>query len=124
MAPQVRKTPLDLLREVPFEKRYSAMIRADGTLFPVEERLGRRLLRTLPPDSREARELLRAGRVDLRSSAGTLYRRLPLETVYDRLCAETRDRLAERPRSSEWRSSCLSALAALRRRQRSLTRDH
>ena len=124
MAPQTRKTPLELPRGVPFEKRYTAVIRADGTLLPIEERLGRRLLRSLAPEARESRALLRTARVRFVTSGGTTYTGLPLNTVYDRLCAETRVRLAERPRNSQWRSSCLSALASIQRRKRSLARDH
>ena len=52
MSATIRKTPLDLPRAPQFRKSYCAVIRADGTLLPIEERLGRRLLRTLSPNTR------------------------------------------------------------------------
>ncbi|HHN75668.1 MAG TPA: hypothetical protein ENK10_10595 [Acidobacteria bacterium] len=51
--------------EPPPELHYQAVRLPSGELLPIEVRLGRRLLRTLPPDSPEARRLIAAGRVEV-----------------------------------------------------------
>ena len=124
MPTQVRK-PLSHPPEGPlFEKRYGAVICVDGTLLPIEERLGRRLLRTLQPECRQARELLQKGRVNLVAADGRTFKGMRIEDVYDRLGAELRERLAVSPASAAWRASCRASLETLARRKRALARDH
>src|SRR5262245_191480 len=106
MAPTVRKTPLEHPRDSLFQKTYSAVIRSDGSLLPIEERLGRRLLRTLAPDSEEGRQLLRKDCVTLLTSDGRHLAGLTIEDVYERLRVETASRLAEHPGDAEWRRRC------------------
>ncbi|MDQ7006543.1 MAG: hypothetical protein Q9Q40_04885 [Acidobacteriota bacterium] len=53
--------------EPPPELHYRAVRLPSGALLPIEVRLGRRLLRTLPADSPEALRLLEAGRVEILS---------------------------------------------------------
>jgi len=53
--------------EPPPELQYRAVRLPSGELLPIEVRLGRRLLRTLAPDSQEALRLLEAGRVEILS---------------------------------------------------------
>ncbi len=59
------KTPQKGEPAPPPELSYRAMTLPSGTLLPIEVRLGRRLLRTLPPDSEEGRLLLSEGMVEI-----------------------------------------------------------
>jgi hypothetical protein len=52
----ITSTPSRLLR---------ATLSSDGRAGPIEERIGRRLIRLVDPQSDEGRELLRSGNVDL-----------------------------------------------------------
>lgn len=124
MAPLLRKTPLEHPRETLFRKTYSAVIRSDGSLLPIEERLGRRLLRTLPADSQEGRQLLRKDCVVLLTADGRHLAGLSIEDVYERLRSETTIRLAERPGDPEWRRRCKDALVTIERWHKALARDH
>jgi hypothetical protein len=124
MAPLLRKTPLEHPRETLFQKTYSAVIRSDGSVLPIEERLGRRLLRTLPPDSPEGRQLLRKDCVTLLTADGRHLTGLTIEDVYDRLRAETAMRLAEKPRDPDWRRRCKDTLVTIDRWYKALARDH
>ncbi len=51
--------------EPPPELSYRAVALPNGALLPIEERLGRRLIRTLAPTSDEGRQLLEDGRVEI-----------------------------------------------------------
>ena len=124
MAEHIRRTPLDLPREALFRKSYSAVICSDGTLLPIEERLGRRLLRTLPPDCREARGLLKQGCVDLLTSDGRMLSGMTIDAVYRRLSSETSARLSENEANNEWRRRCRETLENIERWKRILSRDH
>ncbi|RMG48423.1 MAG: hypothetical protein D6718_01895 [Acidobacteria bacterium] len=44
---------------------YRAVRMPSGALLPIEARLGRRVLRTIPPDSEEGRRLLERGEVEI-----------------------------------------------------------
>lgn len=70
MPPVTRKSPLEHPLEISSLKHYAALVADDGLVFPIEERLGRRLLRTIDPDSREARDLLASGQVRLVTPRG------------------------------------------------------
>src|SRR5262245_59124139 len=124
MAPLPRKTPLEHPRETLFQKTYSAVIRSDGSVLPIEERLGRRLLRTLLPDTQEGRELLRRNCVTLLTADGRPLAGLSIEDVYERLRAETAMRLAEKPRDPDWRRRCRDTLVTIERWHKALSRDH
>ena len=56
MDPSITSTPSRLLR---------ATLSSDGRAGPIEERIGRRLIRLVDPQSDEGLELLRSGNVDL-----------------------------------------------------------
>jgi len=53
---------------IPPAVSYRATALPSGRLLPIEVRIGRRLLRTIPVESVEARDLLRAGRVEIVST--------------------------------------------------------
>lgn len=124
MVTSIRKTPLDLARETLFRKSYTALVRNDGTLLPIEERLGRRLLRTLDPDSREAHGLLQRGDVCLMTSSGKNLAGVPVQEVLDRLRRETNAQLDRHRNDPEWRRRCERTLETLERRRRALARGH
>ena len=124
MAPVQHKTPLEHPRETVFRKSYSAVIRSDGSVLQIEERLGRRLLRVVSPSSREGRRLLRKDCVTLMTAEGRPLAGLSIEDVYERLRSEATMRLAERPRDADWRRRCLDTLGTIERWQRTLARDH
>ena len=68
------------------------MLSADGLPGPIEERIGRRLLRLLSPESREGRDLLQAARVELIGPDSRSMGQIRLEEAVGQL----RDRLARR----------------------------
>lgn len=96
------RTPLELPRQALYQKHYSAVLCGDGSVLPIEERLGRRLLRTIEAPSTEGADLLRRGWVTLRTVDGKAIDRLPLSRVYARLKEELTERLAERPKDPSW----------------------
>ena len=124
MVEHIRKTPLEFPRETLHTKSYSAIIRADGKLLPIEERLGRRLLRTLSPDSHEARALLKRGCVDLLTADGRTLSGMTIDAVYDQLSSETSAQLAGNAENAEWRLRCRESLENIGRWKRILSRDH
>jgi hypothetical protein len=124
MPPTSRKTTLDPTPEAVFRKTYSAVIRSDGSLLPIEEKLGRRLLRTLPADSNEGRRLLRKDCVSLTTAEGRALAGFSIEDVYQKLRTQTAQRLAERPRDPDWRRRCQDTLVTIERWYRALARDH
>jgi hypothetical protein len=108
----------------PHPMRYSALVTTDGTLLPIEVHLGRRLLRTIEPGSREARALLREGQVTLTTSDGSILRGVRIQEVYARLGAAIEQRLASTTTSRAERAFCRASLETLARHRRSLRRDH
>ncbi len=71
---------------------YRATLAGDGAPGPIEERIGRRLVRTLNPESAEGERLLRSGQVDLIGPDGMSFGCIPPGEAYRRL----RERLARR----------------------------
>jgi hypothetical protein len=124
MARETSKRPIPASDPGPFRKNYSAVIRSDGAMLPIEERLGRRLLRSLQPESLEARRLLHDGAVAFVMPDGTALSGLPIAAVYERLAAET---AAHRPVSHGTpgaRRASRETLAAIQRWKRALSIDH
>lgn len=124
MARHVHRIPSNPPDQPVVKKSYCAVVRSDGTLLPIEERLGRRLLRSLAPGSREARGLLRRGCVTLTTSDGQKMTGLTIEEVYERLCSETNARLALHADDAEWSRTCREALTTIHRWRRALSQNH
>ena len=132
MTTTLRRTPLDLPRGASFRRTYRAVLRDDGSVFPIEERLGRRLLRTIDPNSREGREILRCGIVRLtssepRRSAGDPAAAPPLATAPPTKTVCVSGRRVEAPDAlagSEWARICRDARERIETMRRALTRDH
>jgi hypothetical protein len=106
--------PCELPRESLFDKTYRAALMGDGSVLPIEERLGRRLLRTIEPDSNEGRRLLRDGRVVLRRETDEWSG--SIQDALDRLEREAREGLGEG--KHEGRRQLDDTLGALERRRR------
>lgn len=72
--------------------RHRATLSGDGRLGPIEERIGRRLIRLLDPQSEEGLGLLRSGEVDLVGPGGERFGAVhPSEA-----CCRLRERLERR----------------------------
>jgi hypothetical protein len=105
-------------------KRYLAIVRSDGALLPIEERLGRRRLRSLTPESLEARRLLQSGAVAFVMPDGTELAGVPLADVYERLSARTTALLSGARVGAGARRNSRETLASIARWKRSLSIDH
>jgi hypothetical protein len=109
--------PCELPRESLYSKTYRAALLGDGSVLPIEERLGRRILRTIEPESAEGRRLLGAGQVVLRGE-GEEWRE-PIDEVLERLERSCRDEMeGEALEEPEARRQLESTLAALERHRR------
>ena len=122
-----KPAPLGSPRQALYQKRYCSVLCGDGSVLPIEERLGRRLMRTIDPASAEGRDLLRRGWVSLRTPEGRNIEGRPLPEVYARLRDEVEARLAERPDDESWRLHFDSLRQTIERWQQLLLkppRDH
>jgi len=127
-----RRTPLDLPRGTSFRKTYCALVTGDGSVLPIEERLGRRLLRTIDPNSREGREILRCGivrltRSDSHGPAHAITSARPAGTTVAAHPERGSSRRAAAPdphQSSDWVRTCREARQRIERMRRALTREH
>jgi hypothetical protein len=120
MRPPLRQTPLDVPRQALHQKHYSATICGDGRILPIEERLGKRLMRTIECETSEARDLLRRGWVLLRTAEGKCLDGAPLDRVFARLREETEARLTERQDDEPWRRHWLTQLESIERWEHAL----
>ena len=91
--------------------RFRATITGVGELGPIEERLGRRLVRLVDPGSREGAALLRAGEVTLVGPEGAPLGRVGLDAARRMLERRLMDRLAG---IAEHESAVRDALVRLR----------
>jgi hypothetical protein len=76
-------------------RRFRGTLAGDGRPGPIEERIGRRLIRLVDPQSEEGLRLLTEGRVDLVGPEGNPLGRMRLDDAYDRLLQRLERRLAE-----------------------------
>ena len=75
--------------------RFRGTLAGDGRPGPIEERIGRRLVRLVDPQSNEGLRLLREGSVNLVGPEGKALGRIPLNDAYDRLLERVERRLAD-----------------------------
>ncbi|MGH9870139.1 MAG: hypothetical protein ACREAA_18505 [Candidatus Polarisedimenticolia bacterium] len=64
-------------------RRYTAVVLGDGQVLPIEERVGRRLIRAIEPLSREGRSLLVSGQVMLWHDDGARHGLAPIAEVLE-----------------------------------------
>ena len=89
---------MDGSSELPLRMSYRATLTGDGSPGPIEERLGRRLLRLVDAASAEGACLLDDGRVDLTGPDGERLGRVRPASAYRRLLQRLEARLSqERP---------------------------
>jgi len=98
-----------------------ATVAGDGRLGPIEERIGRRLIRLVDPQSAEGRALLDSASVDLLGPGGEHFGRIGPGEVCRRLRERLERRLAVPISGSEW-SALREGLRRLDSRSRKL--DH
>jgi hypothetical protein len=80
----------------PIRGHLRATLSGDGTLGPIEERIGRRLCRVVDPESSEGKRLLGDGEVDLVGPGGERMGRVQLADALGRL-RERLERLLSDP---------------------------
>jgi len=76
---------------------FRATVSGPGAPGPIEERIGRRLVRLVEPDSEEGRRLLHERAVDLIGPGGKSLGRIGIEEAYARLERRLASRLATEP---------------------------
>jgi hypothetical protein len=92
-----------------------ATLAGDGTPGPIEERIGRRLVRLVDPESVEGEALLGSGTVDLIGPEGEHFGRIPASEAYRRLCGRLERRLEDQDESVE-REALREGLSRLKAR--------
>jgi hypothetical protein len=103
-------------------RMYKGMLSGDGRLGPIEERLGRRLLRLVDPESDEGRKLLEQGDVELIGPEGEQLGRMPIEAAYAELIARLERRLTEIEDSAD-QTGLEEGLQRLRKRSERMISD-
>lgn len=98
---------------------YRGTLTGDGDLGPIEERLGRRLVRLVDPASAEGVSLLDDGRVDLTGPDGERLGCLPPDSAYRVLLERLEERLAREGPGPE-RSDLADGIDRLKRRKAGL----
>jgi hypothetical protein len=94
-----------------------ATVSGDGRLGPIEERIGRRLIRLVDPRSEEGRSLLDAHSVDLLGPGGEHFGQIGPEEARLRLREKIEARLAD-PRSESDAEGLKEGLRRLDSRER------
>jgi hypothetical protein len=102
-------------------RRFRTAVTADGLPGPIEERLGRRRLRVLDPDTAEGRRLLDEGRVEWIAPGGDALGRLTQAQALDALRRRLESRLAD-PTEDHERAALRDGLDRLRSRAERLGR--
>jgi len=74
---------------------YKGTLSGDGRPGPIEQRLGRRLLRLVDPESEEGQKLLEQGDVELVGPDGEQLGRMRIEEAYEELISRLERRLTE-----------------------------
>ena len=74
---------------------FKGTLSGDGRPGPIEERLGRRLVRLVDPESEEGRKLLAQGDVELRGPEGECLGCLSIHEAYEELIGRLERRLSE-----------------------------
>lgn len=102
-------------------RRYHAAVLGDGQVMPIIETLGRRQLREIDPLSREGRELLGAGRVDLWHDDGARHGTIRIGELLDQKAAQARARLGEHRELPGWAEHHDRVLRSITRMRKMLT---
>jgi len=76
-------------------RRFRCTLGGDGRFGPIEERIGRRLVRLVEPASREGRELLDSAQVAVIGPDGAMLGRLPRAEAYAALFSRLLQRITD-----------------------------
>ena len=101
--------------------RFRAVLTADGRPGPIEERLGRRLVRIVDPDSIEGRRLQQRDAVLWIAPGGDLLGRMSARDAVDTLRRRLEERLAD-PADDDEHGALRDGLSRLRDRWRRVGR--
>jgi hypothetical protein len=105
MSPNARPSPAH---------RFRVALTGDGCPGPIEERIGRRLVRLVDPQSEEGRHLLAAEPIEWVGPDGASLGQLSVQQAYDELFSRLERMLDERPEPTRRRNieSCLERLSS------------
>jgi len=92
--------------------RFRVALNGDGCPGPIEERIGRRLVRLIDPRSEEGQRLLEAKPIEWVGPDGDSLGQLSVQQAYDELFSRLERMLDERPDPTQQRNieSCLERL--------------
>jgi hypothetical protein len=93
-----------------------ATVTGDGHPGPVEERLGRRLVRLVEPDTDEGRALLGSGAVEFIGPGGERFGPIRLDDLRHHLSERLRSRLDDQGTDAQLAAECLQRLRDQRSR--------
>ena len=93
-------------------RRFRVALTGDGCPGPIEERIGRRLVRLVDPQSKEGRRLLAAEPIEWVGPDGDSLGQLSVQQAYDELFSRLERMLDERTEPTQRRNieSCLERL--------------
>ncbi len=86
----------DFLSSGGFAPAFRATVSGDGSPGPIEERIGRRLVRLVDPGSEEGERLLSSGLVELVGPGGEKLGRIRMEEAWRRLIRRLEEQLESR----------------------------
>jgi hypothetical protein len=100
------------VERTPTSRSFRVALTPDGCPGPIEERIGRRLVRLVDPQSEEGRRLLDSEAIEWVGPDGDSLGRLSVEQAYDELFSRLERMLDERPDEARQRNieSCLERL--------------
>ncbi|MEW5807440.1 MAG: hypothetical protein AB1756_08865 [Acidobacteriota bacterium] len=84
-------------------KSYIVRLRGDGQILQIEERVGKKLLRTIDPLSKDFRELLRKEGMAFHMPDGEKFHGKSLGEAYQKLIDRALEAIEKAPESREWR---------------------
>jgi hypothetical protein len=103
-------------------RRFKGTLSGDGRIGPIEERIGRKLVRLVDPESEEGVELLKNGGVELLGPEGDCLGCVTLGDAYRELISRLEERLEQIEHRSD-RGDIEEGLGMLRERSELLLSD-
>jgi hypothetical protein len=101
---------------------FKGTLSGDGRPGPIEERLGRRLVRLVDPESEEGQKLLADGDVEIVGPEGESLGRVRIGEAYEELIARLESRLSEIQNPTR-QADLEEGLERLRKRSRRIVSD-
>jgi hypothetical protein len=104
-------------------RHFKGTLSGDGRVGPIEERIGRRLVRLVDPESEEGSKLLEDGGVELLGPEGNCLGCVSLGYAYRELISRLESRLGDISSRTE-QDDLEEGLGRLKERSRTLVSDH